>query len=63
VDPLDAIWDRAVHTQRRRTWERGLDSAALGAYEEIVNRRVAQLTEILSARKSVDLARLFGRFA
>ena len=31
-------------------------------YEEIVNRRVAQLIETLSARKSVDLARLFGRF-
>ena len=32
-------------------------------YEEIVNSRVVQLTETLSARRSVDLAQLFGRFA
>ena len=36
---------------------------ALKDYEEIVNRYVVQLTEMLPARKSADLARFFGRFS
>ena len=60
---LDSIWDHAEHARRRRTWTRGFSPAVFGDYEKIVNRRVVQLTETLSARGSVDLARLFGCFA
>lgn len=60
---LSATNDHAEHAQRRRTWTRGFGPAALKDYEEIVGKRVGQLTEALSARKSVDLARLFAYFA
>ena len=63
VDSLGSTWDHAEHAQRRRTLERGFSPAAMKDYEGIVNRRVVQLTEMLSARKSVDLARLFGCFS
>ncbi|KAF9651179.1 cytochrome P450 [Thelephora ganbajun] len=62
VVPLSAVNDHVEHARRRRTWMRGFSPAALKDYEEIVNKRVVQLTEALSARKSVDLARLFGDF-
>ena len=42
---------------------RGFNPAALEAYEKIANRRVVKLTEALTARKSVDLARMFGYFS
>jgi len=63
VVALSAVGDHAEHARRRRTWTRGFSPAALRDYEEMVNERVIQLTETLSARKSVDLARLFGYFA
>ena len=63
VVALSAVNDHAEHAQRRRTWTRGFSPAALKDYEEIISKRVVQLTEALSARKSVDLARLFGYFA
>jgi cytochrome P450 len=63
VVALSAVNDHAEHARRRRTWTRGLSPAALKDYEEIINRRVIQLIETLSARKSVDLARLFGYFS
>ena len=63
VVALSAVNDHAEHAQRRRTWTRGFSPAALKDYEEIISKRVVQLTETLSARKSVDLARLFGYFA
>jgi len=63
VVALSAINDHAEHAQRRRTWMRGFSPAALRDYVEIVNKRTVQLTETLSARKSVDLARVFGHFS
>lgn len=63
VVALSAVNDHAEHAQRRRTWTRGFSPAALKDYEEIIGKRVVQLTETLSARKSVDLARLLGYFA
>ena len=63
VVALSAVGDHAEHARRRRTWTRGFSPAALRDYEEMVNERVIQLTETLSVRKSVDLARLFGYFA
>ena len=60
---LASINDHAEHTQRRRTWTRGFSPAALKDYVEIVNKRTVQLTETLSARKSVDLARVFGHLS
>jgi len=63
VVALSAVGDHAEHARRRRTWTRGFSPAALRDYEEMVNERVVQLTETLSARKPVDLARLFGYFA
>ena len=60
---LSAVNDHAEHARRRKTWTRGFSPAALRDYEEIVNKRVIQLTETLSARKSVDLARMIGYFA
>ena len=63
VVALSAVNDHAEHAQRRRTWTRGFSPAALKEYEEIVNKRTIQLTETLSARMSVDLARMFGHFS
>lgn len=63
VVALSAVNDHAEHAQRRRTWTRGFNPAALKDYEEIVSKRVVQLTETLSVRQSVDLARLFAYFA
>ena len=63
VVSLGSTCDHAEHARRRRTWTRGFSPAALKEYEEIVNSRVVQLTETLSARKSVDLARMFGCFS
>lgn len=63
VVAMSAVNDHAEHARRRRTWTRGLSPAALRDYEEIVNTRVIQLTETLSARKSVDLVRVFGHFS
>ena len=63
VVALSAVNDHAEHAQRRRTWTRGFSPVVLKDYEEIVKERVVQLTETLSARKSVDLARLFAFFA
>ena len=63
VVALAAINDHAEHKHRRRTWTRGFSPAALKDYEEMVIKRVIQLTEALSARKSVDLTRVFGHFA
>ena len=60
---LAAVNDHAEHALRRRTWTRGFSPTALRDYEEIVNKRVIQLTEALSARKTVDLARMFGYFS
>ena len=60
VGSLASINDHAEHARRRRTWVRGFSSTALRDYEEIVSKRVIQLTEALSARKSVDLAHMFG---
>ena len=63
VVALSAVNDHAEHAQRRRTWTRGFSPAALKDYEEIVKERVVQLTETLSTRKSVDLARMIAYFA
>ena len=63
VVAVSAVNDHAEHARRRRTWTRGFSPAALREYEEIVNKRTIQLIETLSARKSVDLARIFGHFS
>jgi len=63
VVAVSAVNDHVEHARRRRTWTRAFSQAALRDHEEIVNKRVVQLTEILAARKSVDLARLFGYFS
>ena len=63
VVALSAINDHAEHARRRRTWTRGFSPAVLKDYVEIVNKRTVQLTETLFARKSVDLARVFGHFS
>ena len=60
---LSAVNDHAEHARRRRTWTRGFGPAALKDYEEIVSRRVAQLIDSLSSRKTVDLTRIFGYFS
>lgn len=60
---IGSIGDHAEHARRRRTWTRGFSPAAIKDYEEAVNRRVVQLTETLSTRRSVDLAQLFGYFS
>ena len=60
---LSAVNDHTEHARRRRTRTRGFNPAALRDYEEVVGKRVIQLTETLSTRKSVDLARLFGYFS
>ena len=60
---LTSINDHAEHARRRRTWTRGFSPTALRHYEEIISKRVIQLTETLSARKSVDLAQFFGYFS
>ena len=63
VVAVSAVNDHVEHARRRRTWTRGFSPAALRDYEEIVSKRVIQLTEALSARKHVDLARLMGYFS
>lgn len=63
VVAVSAVNDHVEHAQRRRTWTRGFSPSALKDYEEIVSKRVVQLTETLSARKSADLARIFAYFA
>jgi cytochrome P450 len=63
VVALSAVNDHAEHARRRRTWTRGFSPTALRDYVEIVSKRTTQLTETLSARKSVDLARVFGHFS
>ena len=63
VIAMSAVNDHAEHAHRRRTWTRGFSPAAMKDYEGMVIKRVNQLTEALSARKSVDLARLFGYFS
>ena len=63
VVALIAVNDHTEHARRRKTWTRGFSPAALRDYEEIVSKRVTQLTETLSARKSVDLTRVFGHFS
>lgn len=60
---LSAINDHTEHARRRRTWTRGFSPAAMRDYEEIVNKRVTQLTETLPARGAVDLVRVFGHFS
>ena len=62
VVSLISVNDHAEHARRRRTWTRGFSPAALKDYEEIVKERAIQLTETLSARKSVDLARVIAYF-
>ena len=58
-----SINDHVEHARRRRTWTRGLGPIALKDYEETIRKRVTQLVETLSARKSVDLRLLFGSLA
>ena len=60
---MDPVSDPAEYARRRRTLAGGFNPVALEAYEKIANRRVVQLTEALTARKSVDLARMFGYFS
>ena len=57
---LASLSDPVEHARRRRTWTRGFSPIALKDHEETIRKRVNQLTETITARKSVDLSLLFG---
>ena len=63
LSSFDPVLGRDEHAQKSGTSTEGFYAAASKDNERIVSERVAQLTEMLSARKSVDLARIFGFFS
>ena len=60
---FDPVLDHAGHAQEGGALAGGFYAAAPRDNERTVSERVAQLTETLLARKSVDLARIFGFFS
>lgn len=73
---LLGIRDADEHRERRKTWNRGLNSASVRRYEESLEKRVCQLDVELSKLAkcttggsgttegiTVDLASWFSRFA
>ena len=63
IPSLIAIRDSAEHARRRRTWNRGFNTAAMKQYEPAVYQRVSQLLEVIVERSRVDLGEKFGYFA
>ena len=52
------------HQRRRRPWNRAFNSAALKGYEDIVSKRVVELSDQLALQKSeVDLGKWIGWFS
>ncbi len=47
--PMVGIQDVDEHLRRRRSWNRGLNSAALKEYEPLMAGRVAELAKLLPA--------------
>lgn len=56
---LDGLRDQALHAVRRRPWARGMNSASMKYYEELVKSTVADLLSALHQREGeiVDISR------
>lgn len=56
---LDGLRDMALHTVRRRPWARGMNSASMKYYEELVRSTVGDLLTGLRQREgeTVDISR------
>ena len=63
IPSLIAIRDSAEHARRRRTWNRGFNTAAVKQYEPAVYESVSQLLEVIVQCSRVDLGEKFGHFA
>ena len=55
---LNAIRDQTLHSVRRRPWARGMNSAAMKYYEELVEETVGDLMTSLKQRttKAIDFS-------
>ncbi|KAK0389778.1 hypothetical protein NLU13_3351 [Sarocladium strictum] len=65
VQSLHMIRNRKVHSQRRKTWDKGLGSKALRDYEPRVEQYTGQLLSVIKekAGKSVDVSTLFNFYS
>ena len=56
--PLDGIRNMAEHTPRRKLWARGMNSAAMKYYEELILATAADLVNALEQRagQRVDIS-------
>ena len=61
---LDGLRDEAVHAVRRRPWARGMNSAAMKYYEELIRSTVGDLVTGLKHRtgKPLDISQWFTFF-
>ncbi|KAG6853238.1 hypothetical protein C0991_005825 [Blastosporella zonata] len=62
---LVGIRDPRVHARIRRLWARGFTPEAVQSYQSILDKRVGQLVELLTARagQTVDIAKWISWFA
>jgi cytochrome P450 len=62
---LIGIRDPVEHKRRRKTWDRGLNAAAIKNYNEIIVKRVRELVEHFGERagQEIDLSKWMGHFS
>ncbi|CAK5283611.1 unnamed protein product [Mycena citricolor] len=62
--PILGLRDPEEHARRRRPWNRALSTSMLKEYESLVEGRVSQIVDMVSAKRGqpVDLSKWFGWF-